>query len=380
VPAATTAANLAGAAEAGLLCGNGDDPAPQHLGTSTYIGANHGHAYHRLVTTASAHGLTVEDIGSVWQDAAGTPIRWVLLEIPSATTVRFGRESVTVNTDGSWTYPSSAAITGSLTHVSGALHTTTITPSIEALAGDLFPAVRQKTLRITADGAAVASTGTYTAEELTVLDEYEIMSYPSLITYLKARAGSSSAVNYIDPTVQALMTVKLTYRCKGGETRVRAALTIEATPVRMSGSGIVQAGVLTLTGSQRLIQYVPDTLPIGGLDHSLGVDITSITPPATYFTSAYWKYATAGPPTRMKQAVTQADGTPVYALEVGYSETKGAGRPAIRNTALEGGPALYLASSKKQYPQLFGNYTAPTVATPAGAVLEGEAYRRYTHS
>ena len=54
----------------------------------------------RLLTTASAHGLTIQDIGSVWMDSAGTPLRWVLMDIPSTTTIRFGREPV-IKTDTS---------------------------------------------------------------------------------------------------------------------------------------------------------------------------------------------------------------------------------------------------------------------------------------
>ena len=66
--------------------------------------------------------------------------------------------------------------------------------------------------------------------------------------------------------------------------------------IRMSGSGRIQAQRLAFTAPQRVFQYVPDTLPISGVDYSQGVEITTLTQPATHFTSGYWKYGTGHRP------------------------------------------------------------------------------------
>jgi hypothetical protein len=349
-----------------------DDPGPLRLNGET-IGANHGHTLFRTIT-ATAHGKAVEDIGSTWTDSAAAV--WVLLSIPDVNTLWMAR---TPTLDGDGAYLISTTLTGTtLTHASGATHTGAITVASSTVGDQIRPSVHSHTIEILLDGATDLTgeaDGEYGGDYLAISEAYTITSMAEVIAYAQARVGSSTAPDYVDPSIGGIARVELLYRLtSAADCRIRARVDL-LEPARLGASLLLQSVPLNLSGSRKLWQYIPDTLPIGGDDWEAGVEITSYAPQVNVL-PATWRYADA-PPSRLTQVLTESDGTGVIGFTLGFDETLLAGRPAIRATNLGTGLALeFRATLKKMYPTAFGDSVA-TPAAPMGARYQVAGYRRY---
>lgn len=102
------------------LSAGGDEATPFKYNAS-YIGANHGQS-NGILVTATAHGKTYADIGSLWKDSAGA--KWNLLKVMDENTLMFLSENVSTNINK---YSFKNSLSGTLTYVESGEHTQDIT-------------------------------------------------------------------------------------------------------------------------------------------------------------------------------------------------------------------------------------------------------------
>lgn len=361
---------------ASIIQASTPDEAPPLRLNGGFIGGNHGHIQSLVTTSPSAHGETNEDVGSVWSDGASA--HWVLLEIVDATYgLQWAREDYTINGDGTYTVPST--FTGStLTHVSGATHTGPISVSGHSVA-QMYPSVREITTNVLTDqlvDLVAAGDGLYPCKHVSIAQYYEINSLPSMIDFAKANVGSSSPLDYTDPSIDTLVYNFEGYHIPSAREFIYYRRFIPVEPVLMSGCVALQANsLIAQTGSGRYVmQYIPDTLVIGGQDFANGVDITAgvsdiLTVPAT------WADADT-PPNRMMQVMFESDDSPVIGLSLEIDQDVGIGRPSQRKALLGTGYATEVSAAKKMYMISAGNGTTPSVVA-AGTHLEYRARRKF---
>ena len=151
-----------------------DDVAPIRADNAT-IGANHG--YRKTIITASSHGKTNADIGSVWSDGSK---EWVIVEILSNDSL-----SITARIDNS-SFSGSA-----LTHVSGASSTGNITSTAES-AGQWYQCFKNHSLKCSVDSDFIdlsEDTEHDFAESASFIESYDIMSKSDMVEWLIANNG-----------------------------------------------------------------------------------------------------------------------------------------------------------------------------------------------
>ncbi|HYG84531.1 MAG TPA: hypothetical protein VD907_06685 [Verrucomicrobiae bacterium] len=127
----------------GLIHDVNDNISPMMLDTIITTTGNHGIA--SVKVTAAAHGKDAQDLFSVWQSSA---LEWILVEVIDVNTLRFfGKSYAGTNGD---VIPRSMG-SNTITHVSGATHTGTITAT-QRLTEEIFPSVKSVTQELLVDG------------------------------------------------------------------------------------------------------------------------------------------------------------------------------------------------------------------------------------
>ena len=126
-----------------------DESAPPHM-NGTYLGANHG-ASEGVEVTATAHGKTNGDLGSVWVDSAG--VQWTLIRVIDENTILFLSEAERNETTGNWKFADT--ITGTtLTYDASvsdnfAVNTDAITSiTVKATSVQVFPSIGNRVIKM----------------------------------------------------------------------------------------------------------------------------------------------------------------------------------------------------------------------------------------
>ena len=159
---------------------NGDDAAPVRV-MGTTVGANHG--YLRTILTLTNHGKTKADVGSVW--SYGNK-QWVIVQIISTSQL-----SVTSRSDNT------ALASGStLTHVSGATNTASITPT-SVSATQWYPMLKNHNVKVYADDKQITeTTATVTFKDaLKISESYDLMEKSDIVEWLILNGGKE-VTNY----------------------------------------------------------------------------------------------------------------------------------------------------------------------------------------
>lgn len=154
-----------------------DDAAPMKI-NGTYIGANHG-TQNTWFVTMNGHGKTLADVASVWKDQQGQD--FILTKIQDANRVQV----ISTNRGGENNWDFKAGVTGNLTHVSGAANTATIVNG-GITATQLLPAVKNIVHQFVLDGNVISGDGEYYGENLDIIETYDIVDVPDMLTKLVA--------------------------------------------------------------------------------------------------------------------------------------------------------------------------------------------------
>lgn len=116
-----------------------DDATPDHIFNTT-LGANH--SWVASIMTASGHGKTSADVGSIWQRSG---VEYVITRVRDANTLLLTQRA------GNGTAP-----TGTFTHVSGATNTGSFTATASS-SGNWSPPAQNMSMRVMVDGELVCS-------------------------------------------------------------------------------------------------------------------------------------------------------------------------------------------------------------------------------
>ncbi|AHG22997.1 hypothetical protein Z042_23200 [Chania multitudinisentens RB-25] len=168
-----------------------DDVAPYRaLGTT--IGANHGFSMTKI--TATAHGKTTADIGSIYSNGG---MQYVLVGIDTVNAVY-----LTSRTDNS------AVPVGVLTRVSGGVSTANIVGTA-ATTTQMYPPIKNREISCQIDGVTVTDkTGFFSYRDSVVFSEsYEIMDKASIVAWYENYGASG----VITPDGDAAIHVSISY-------------------------------------------------------------------------------------------------------------------------------------------------------------------------
>lgn len=114
----------------------------------------------------------------------------------------------------------------------------------------LFPSVNNRTHRIYADGIEITNDGTYYCNKFTVWEQYNIMDYAELGTYLKSHPGCASD----DPNIPGC--VRQTIQYSFDETSCVIAHSTEALNTIYYGECGFMQGIVTNFEGKSLYRYV----------------------------------------------------------------------------------------------------------------------------
>jgi len=330
----------------------GDDVAPVS-GYWCYVAGDHG--YLTAQWTISGHGKTSADLGSQWSDGTHT----LTLAHISGNTLQF---MFPVQSYGSGAYGAdySTIAAGTLTHVSGATHTDSLTMAVPSTYGQLLPSVTAATvttdLADNYDGALVP---------FTVTETYTVPSYTSLVSTAQGNVGDTLAQWLA--AASAGFTVTNVFTIAGPLVQVQTTWTFtEATKVNYIGQ--IQAQPLTIPSGGSLVYVVPGLADKTGTTYGTGYDVTSAPPSLTFSTA---ETTTPGlPPHRATMVAKDSSGNPTLGLRVGYSDIDDTSEAS--RTVNAAAQCFFIHSTRKVYPSLYANATIT-----AGTVLQGTAYRWY---
>ena len=229
----------------------GDDAAPYRLNETT-VGANHGYARTRL--TVSSHNKTFIDVGSVWVDGASK--QWVLIGIDSATGLSFTAR--TTNTG-------ITATSGTLTHVSGATNTTSVTWTAVSQ-GQWYPMLKNHVVSVTADGKPIdpASTTPVQFERLMIAQSYELMTKPVMVEWLIARTKTNTDITEYSAASNVSVSMAYVFDKYGNCTFSTDILALDTVALNTASAAVMfqQTTRLTPALDGNVFYYMPKALPL----------------------------------------------------------------------------------------------------------------------
>ena len=325
----------------------GDDICPIHYNGS-YRGANHGKSP-TFKITATGHGKTEADIGSVWKGANNK--QYVIYRIDSE-----NEFSVIGNLDGSRYDVVIATPTTPLSHVSGATHTDSVSFST-ATSIQMLPTFKNYHLTFTDEnGKQITGNGAYSAYNYFQVDEYyELFDVVDLVTKLIANVGSNTNASYYDVGIESDLIIQNSYKVFANGSIVVAC---NAIPMK---SGVY----VEYFGGVQSIKIGDDIYaPFTTLDsiQTQGSSSIELTPSA-------WR-----DPDFPAYKMYQFSGNNGFA--VGYCIDYGQGIPATRKTKVaEGsGAGFWYGSSHKMYPHFY-EYVLTNAPDLYGNALSFYAFR-----
>lgn len=322
------------------LKASGDDITPLY-GTNpnhwkaSYIGANHGHSGGKLITV-TGHGKDASDIGSTWKDSSNA--NFVIYAIPDEDHLKVMHTGCTRSIVGN-----------TLTHVTGATHTETMTKAEGETVDQMFKAVNSQTLHIyDANWKEIPlnKNATYNTNLIRFVISYQILNPDSAIAHLqelKAAGQTVSQDNLSDIEVTPFARQNLYYEVHEG-----CAVTLYQTTDFLDNftgdHGAVQSGAMSGTATESVSElcYVP------GAFENTPFEILSSSSEKQFLREDWTK--SDNPPYRFYQF------GPEEARNKGFMQgfyTKiGAGIPETRNANITTS-AGFIYKTGKMYPQAY---------------------------
>lgn len=313
-----------------------DDVAPQRaLGTT--IGANHGYLMGQYV--AASHGKTEADVGSIWAIGGN---QFIILGIRSADTIWIAH--LTNNS-------SSALITGTMTHVSGAANTASFTVT-SVTVKQAYPPFQNYSMRVQVDGNLVSS-GDYGFEKsVKFIESYDILARDEWLGWYQDDYTTGGVPSGRVPSYSVSMVYE--FDTEANCTIYSDIAFVEASPV---------ADLMFMQAQRNELDryYLPKTLPF--VHDGENMDYSRIEPArkltdnslsTVYFTSDRLD-ATGIPVDRF---VGLNDGSSSF-FTMGYLPEQ-SGEEAVRRANTTAFAWEIRGSSDKMYPRLvdIGNFTA----------------------
>lgn len=345
-----------------ILVAQGDDTAPLNY-NGTYIAGDHGANFIREVT-ATAHGKTVQDVGSEWND--GAAVKWYLMRVVDNDKLWFLSQNTSVYP--AWSFVST--LTGNLTHSSGATNIGAITVASSVLT-QLLPATQSISKSVLLDSVTPLSTDrSARARWVDIVEVTKVCNPASVLAYVRSQVGGAVQPAFNHPSIAADVQRTVTYRyAENGSCCIIDGILV-LNPLILGYFGGTQAHPLTYTGKQ-LFAYVPrmQTVTVGSnvYDLSAQANIGALADQINLL-AARWLDPN-NPPDRMSQIVKTA-GVAEYGLTIGYNPSRGLGQPGTRKNVIN--QAGFISAIHKFYP-----YAVNVGPVAANSYFEIEAFRAY---
>ncbi|MDV7233093.1 hypothetical protein R4487_08585 [Acinetobacter baumannii] len=345
-----------------------DDATPLHY-NNTYIGANHGaFIVHQVVK--AGHGKTYVDVGSKWNDGSRN---YTLIRIVDANTLWFVSDNT--GTSSAWVFFTTSLPAGTtFTHVSGATNTASIFSITSDTITQLLKALNNHSKKLIANGfKELTTTGVYNVESLEIIDSYDIMNVPALLSYLQSKVGTNTEQRFDVNTIASDIRVNVSYKyALNGSINVSTMIIAKQT-VKWEWAGLMQALPLNY-GGKNLLLYVPKINPItvgsNVWDLKNVADVSTTTNVINLLKSSWIN--PDDPPDCMVSIVKNGVNRELGQI-LGHSFTRGITKPALRKSSSEVG--FFNGPTKKMYPHTQTGDTFPSGLMPAGTVLNAISYR-----
>ena len=345
---------------------NTDDACPANYnnntanayGNSGYMGGNHA-TQCLSVCTCSSHGKTYADIGSIWTDGSH---QFTIVGIPN-------ENSLWIVGQNDATYPRwalrKAVSNVALSHVSGATHTASFTPTAVTLSqwwqGYAYP-----TLHVYADGQELTEAGTYDFNELKICEVYDVNNPASLLE--KIQEGAGTFTENLNPatitTADKVARHTNTYIFSGAQDCVLVSNFVALQNMDFNLWGLTQQ--TALDGNNKKL-YIP-----------LAKSASNGNVTADYRTIVNLSSSVAGDlmPNDWEDSEMPPDRyiefTDDVAFSCGYVFDYGVGGSQRKNYIGSNKSAMNIASTLKMYPR-----AAHGITLNAGDGIGGAAWRRY---
>lgn len=329
----------------------GDDSAPYRI-FGTTVGANHG--YSKTTVTLASHGKTNADVGSIWSDGSK---QWVIVEIISTSQI-----SITSRADNT------AFASGTLTHVSGASSTGSMTPTA-AVASAWFPVSRNRNLTCSVDGVSVdlSSVASYSYKSnATFCESYDIMAKADIVEWIILNKGTALLYYYAAPSI----TVSMSYRfdTRGGCTISTDFAALKAISAFQDIMFTQSVKMNTSNGAVNF--YIPKTLPFVHESVNYDFSVPTSLDSTTLATRINFTAARCVADGQLADRVIQLNNTIGYAT--GYLPVLDTASSVRRTNASN--KALQISEAKKTYMSCIDGLKTSLVA---GDYFRTVCYRNY---
>jgi len=350
-----------------------DDATPLHY-NNTYIGANHGaFIVHQVVK--SAHGKTYADVGSKWSDGSRN---YTLIRIVDANTLWFVSDNS--GSASAWVFYATALAAGtSFTHVSGATNTGSISSITSDTITQLWKALNNHSKKLIANGFKELSTsGVYSVESLEIIDSYDIINVPALLSYLQARVGTTTEQKFDVDTISSDVRVNVSYKyALNGSINV-STMIFAKQAVKWEWAGLMQALPLNY-GGKSLLLYVPKINPVVVGSNTWDLkNVVDVSTASNVINLLKTSWISPDEPPDCMVSIVKNGANREFGQILGHSIARGITKPSVRKSSSEVG--FFNGPTKKMYPHTQTGDTFPGGIIPAGTVLNAISYRTIFNS
>lgn len=363
----------------------GDDSCPIQYGSATggtasFMGANHGNDRCRRVP-ATAHGKTIEDVGSVWTDSGAR--RWVLMRIVDVNTLEFQSENQSVYP--AWSFHTTLSGT-TLVHASGpALHTGDITHTA-ATVFQLYPATNKHVRAALLDGVKEIFNNSPNAIHVgnicNVHHDYTIMNPADIVRFAKARVGSSVAPDYYDSSIDGDVDVSIQYVYAPWHGAMIDQTINSLRNLTLVYAGFTQAVALTKSGTDTIWAYAPrlNSFTMGANTYNLSAQRQFTSWPDTVLLDNTKWTQPLNPPASLTHLIKNAAGVKQHSLTQGYITDFGDAIPAVRAANITEAGHIAASTGKHYMEGINGTgSTFPGGVWAANRPFRIKAYRCYAN-
>lgn len=243
-----------------VVHGTSDDITP--VRTFTTVGANHG--YTSIIDLPNSNKTTA-DLGSTWTD--GTT-NYVLLRIVDDRLI-LGCPYTIKN---GYVTASTVQPKANLTHVSNATNTSDISISGAKNGSQLYPSTGKIKVTYLADKNIVNQNGTYKCNSVTIIENYEILDYKSIVDFATSNIGKDYA-NYRDE-IQGVLSMSNTFNFNDNGKCTTSHAIRALQKVLMGMSGVLQSVGLEHP-TYTVKRYIPNVGDVNGFDFTQPFNLAS---------------------------------------------------------------------------------------------------------
>jgi hypothetical protein len=324
-----------------------DDIPPWTTINCGHIGGGHGYNTQNIVH--NAHGKDNTDVGSIWTDGVHN---FYLAQVVDANNLIFS--CVPYSYSGSWAITAPVA---TLTHVSGAVHTGSVSITSQFLVQQL-PIYKNNTETYLVDNTGALTPGTVAYAENFDIIVYQELTDPSTLTFQNPMVWNSG---------NTWVKEKIIYRFQNNGAMLIFWSAEVVRPMNLNWKMDVMLVPLIKGAYNKIFLYMPKVLVNDSHDLQAIADFTNNFVNDLSYTDGYI-IDTTKPPERIVEFLGDTDGTKRVGYALGHVYTQGLGRPALlaANCVMK----WLVANTGKMYPQLLNG---------TGVIAGGQCYNAISY-